>query len=34
VYCLSAIEAILQRQGAAIITGKALSAARAVFDGK
>jgi alanine-glyoxylate transaminase / serine-glyoxylate transaminase / serine-pyruvate transaminase len=34
VYCLSALEAILQRQGAAIITGKALSAARAVFDGK
>ena len=34
VYCLSALEAILQRQGAAIITGKALSAARAVLDGK
>ena len=33
-YCLSALEAILQRQGAAIITGKALSAARAVLDVK
>ncbi len=32
VYCLNALEAILQRQGAAIITGKALPAARAVFD--
>jgi len=34
VYCLGALEAILQRQGAAIITGKALSAARAVLDVK
>jgi alanine-glyoxylate transaminase / serine-glyoxylate transaminase / serine-pyruvate transaminase len=34
VFCLSALEAILQRQGAAIITGQAVSAARAVFDGK
>jgi alanine-glyoxylate transaminase/serine-glyoxylate transaminase/serine-pyruvate transaminase len=33
-YCLLALEAILQRQGAAITTGKALSAARAVFDGQ
>ena len=32
VYCLSAMEAILQRQGAAVITGKALLAARLVFD--
>ena len=32
VYCLSAMEAILQRQGAAVITGKALLAARRVFD--
>ncbi len=31
-YCLNALEAILQRQGASIMTGKALSAARAVFD--
>jgi len=34
VYCLGALEAILQRQGAAIITGKALSAARALLDVK
>jgi alanine-glyoxylate transaminase / serine-glyoxylate transaminase / serine-pyruvate transaminase len=33
-YCLNALEAILQRQGAAINTGKALAAARAVFDGQ
>jgi alanine-glyoxylate transaminase/serine-glyoxylate transaminase/serine-pyruvate transaminase len=31
-YCLNALEAILQRQGAAINTGKALAAARAVLD--
>ena len=31
-YCLTALEAILQRQGAAIATGKALAAARTVFD--
>jgi alanine-glyoxylate transaminase/serine-glyoxylate transaminase/serine-pyruvate transaminase len=34
VYCLSALEAILLRQGAAISSGKALAAARAVFDGQ
>ena len=34
VYCLNALEAILDRQGAAIITGKALPAVRAVFKGK
>tara|TARA_B110000503_G_scaffold12013_3_gene16227 strand:+ start:39501 stop:40568 length:1068 start_codon:yes stop_codon:yes gene_type:complete len=33
-YCLLALEAILQRQSVAIMTGKALSAARAVFDGQ
>ncbi len=33
VLCLSAMEAILQRQEAPIITGKALLAARLVFDG-
>lgn len=32
VYCLSALEAILHRQHAAISTGKALAAARAVLD--
>jgi alanine-glyoxylate transaminase/serine-glyoxylate transaminase/serine-pyruvate transaminase len=32
VYCLAALEAILQRQGADIVTGKALSAARLLFD--
>ena len=32
VYCLNALEAILQRQGAAITPGKALTAARAVFS--
>lgn len=31
-YCLSALEAILQRQGASINSGRALAAARAVFD--
>jgi len=31
-YCLTALEAILQRQGAAIMTGRALNAARAVFN--
>jgi alanine-glyoxylate transaminase / serine-glyoxylate transaminase / serine-pyruvate transaminase len=31
-YCLNALEAILQRQGAAITSGKAMSAARAVFQ--
>lgn len=34
VYCLNALEAILDRQGAAINTGKALPAARAVFKKK
>jgi alanine-glyoxylate transaminase/serine-glyoxylate transaminase/serine-pyruvate transaminase len=34
VYCLNALEAILDRQGAAITTGKALPAARAVFKKK
>jgi len=34
VYCLGALEAVLQRQGAAVITGKALAAARAVLDEK
>jgi len=34
VYCLCALEAILLRQGAAISSGKALAAARAVFDGQ
>jgi alanine-glyoxylate transaminase/serine-glyoxylate transaminase/serine-pyruvate transaminase len=33
VYCLSAMETILQRQQAPIITGEALQAARLVFDG-
>ena len=33
VYCLSAMETILQRQQAPIITGKALRAAHVVFDG-
>ena len=33
VFCLSAMETILQRQQAPIITGKALQAARLVFDG-
>ncbi|CAA0118351.1 (S)-ureidoglycine--glyoxylate transaminase [Halioglobus japonicus] len=32
VYCLNALEAILQRQGAAITSGKALAAAHAVFS--
>jgi len=32
VYCLTALEAILQRQGAAITTGKAMPAACAVFQ--
>jgi alanine-glyoxylate transaminase / serine-glyoxylate transaminase / serine-pyruvate transaminase len=32
VYCLNALEAILQRQGASITTGKALAAAREVFS--
>ena len=31
-YCLGALEAILARQGAAINTGTAIPAARAVFD--
>jgi len=31
-YCLSALEAILQRQGIGIHSGKALTAARGVFD--
>jgi alanine-glyoxylate transaminase/serine-glyoxylate transaminase/serine-pyruvate transaminase len=31
VYCLTALEAILQQQDVAITTGKALKAARAVF---
>jgi alanine-glyoxylate transaminase/serine-glyoxylate transaminase/serine-pyruvate transaminase len=31
-YCLSALEAILQRQGASISGGQAINAARAVFD--
>jgi alanine-glyoxylate transaminase/serine-glyoxylate transaminase/serine-pyruvate transaminase len=33
-YCLNALEAILHRQSAAIITGKALPAARSVFNKK
>ena len=33
VFCLSAMETILQRQQAPIITGEALQAARLVFDG-
>ena len=33
-YCLNALEAVLDRQGADIVTGKALRAARAVFKGK
>ena len=33
-YCLNALEATLDRQGAAIITGKALPAARAVYKGR
>lgn len=33
-YCLNALEAILHRQGAAIFTGKALPAARSVFNKK
>ena len=33
VFCLSAMETILQRQQARIITGEALQAARLVFDG-
>lgn len=33
-YCLLALEAILQRQGAAITTGKALTAAHSVFSKK
>ena len=33
-YCLNALEATLDRQGAAIIAGKALPAARAVYKGR